>query len=168
MLFGNQKDNMKFVVDLLDKVDNHNLVISPGCDMPYSVPVENVIAACQAVKNVEMARTMIEGYEAKDDDIEVVLPDYKNLSKPLIEVFTLDAATCAACTYMLAAAMQAEEEFGNKVDIVEYKYTVREDVARTKKMGVQKLPSIYINGEPKWSSIIPSRQEYFDEIRKYF
>jgi uroporphyrinogen decarboxylase len=69
---------------------------------------------------------------------------------------------------MLAAAMQAEEEFGNKVDIVEYKYTVREDVARTKKMGVQKLPSIYINGEPKWSSIIPSRQEYFDEIRKYF
>ena len=135
--------------------------------MPYSVPVENVIAACQAVKNVEMARAMIEGYEVQDDDIEVVLPDYENLSKPLVEVFTLDAATCAACTYMLAAAKQAEDEFGDKVEIKEYKYTVREDVARTKKMGVEKLPSIYINGELKWSSIIPSRQEYFDEIRKY-
>ena len=30
MLFGNQKDNMKYVVDLLDKMDNHNLIISPG------------------------------------------------------------------------------------------------------------------------------------------
>ena len=30
MLFGNQKDNMKYVVELTDKVDNHNLIISPG------------------------------------------------------------------------------------------------------------------------------------------
>ena len=30
MLFGNQKDNMKYVVELLDQVDNHNLIISPG------------------------------------------------------------------------------------------------------------------------------------------
>ena len=167
MLFGNQKDNMKYVVDLLDQLDHHNLVISPGCDMPYAIPVENVIAACQAIKNIALARTMVDGYEAADDDIEVRLPDYANLDKPLVEVFTLDAATCAACTYMLAAAMQAKAEFGDRVDVREYKYTVREDVARTKKMKVEKLPSIYINGEPKWSSIIPNRQEYFDEIKKH-
>ena len=110
---------------------------------------------------------MIDGYEASDDDIAVELPDYANLEKPLIEVFTLDAATCAACTYMLAAAMQAKEEFGDRVEVREYKYTVRKDIARTKKMSVEKLPSMYINGELKWSSIIPSRQEYFDEIKKY-
>ncbi len=135
--------------------------------MPYSVPVENVIAAGQAIKNVEMARGMIEGYEGESDTIDIDLPDYENLSRPLVEVFTLDAATCAACTYMAAAAWQAKEEFKDKVDVAEYKYTVREDVARTKKMGVEKLPSIYINGKLKWSSIIPSRQEYFDEIRKH-
>ena len=114
--------------------------------MPYSVPVENVIAACQAIKHTDMARTMIADYEGSEDDITVELPDYEHLDKPLIEVFTLDAATCAACTY---------------------KYTIREDVARTKKMGVQKLPSIYINGELKWSSIIPSKQELFDELKKH-
>ena len=168
MLFGNQKDNMKYVVELIDKVDNHNnLIISPGCDMPYAVPIENVIAVYVAIKNTEIARTMIAGYEASEDDLQVELPDYDNLTKPLIEVFTLDPATCAACTYMVAAAMQARENFGDKVDIKVYKYTVREDVVRTKKMGVEKLPSIYINGKLKWSSIIPSRQEYFDEIRKY-
>ena len=68
---------------------------------------------------------------------------------------------------MLAAAMLAKDEFGDGVDIREYKYTIREDVARTKKMGVQKLPSIYINGELKWSSIIPSKQELFDELKKH-
>ena len=167
MLFGNQKDNMKFVVDLLDRISHHNLIVSPGCDMPYSIPPENTIAAIQAIKHTEMARGIIAGYESTDDDIEVTLPDYANLPRPLIEVFTLDAATCAACTYMLAAAMQAKGEFGDAVDVVEYKYTVREDVARTKKMGVQKLPSIYINGELKWSSIIPNRQALFDEVRKH-
>lgn len=172
MLFGNQKDNMKFVVDLIDRMAANNvsldgLVISPGCDMPYSIPVENVVAACEAIKHPDTARMLIAGYEAQDDDIDIELPDYERLEKPLVEVFTLDAATCAACTYMLAAAMLAKEEYGDAVDVVEYKYTRREDVARTKKMGVQKLPSIYVNGELKWSSIIPSKQELFDELKKY-
>lgn len=167
MLFGNQKDNMKFVVDLLDKITHDRLIVSPGCDMPYNIPPENTIAAVQAIKHTDMARNMVADYEASDDDIEVELPDYKSLTKPFIEVFTLDAATCAACTYMLAAAMIAKEVFGDAVDLAEYKYTVREDIARTKKMGVQKLPSIYINGELKWSSIIPSRQQLLDEVKKY-
>lgn len=167
MLFGNQKDNMKFVVDLLDRITHDNLIISPGCDMPYNIPPENTIAAIQAVKHTEMARNMVADYEAVDDTTVVELPDYAALTKPLIEVFTLDSATCAACTYMLASAMQAKNEFGDDVDVVEYKYTIREDIARTKKMGVKQLPSIYINGELKWSSIIPSRKELFEELKKY-
>ncbi|TJX58827.1 uroporphyrinogen decarboxylase, partial [Soehngenia saccharolytica] len=130
MLFGNQKDNMKFVVDLLDNITHDNLIISPGCDMPYNIPTENTIAAAFAVKQTESARNMVAGYEAVDDDIEIELPDYSALTKPLIEVFTLDSATCAACTYMLASAMQAKQEFGDDVDVVEYKYTIREDIAR--------------------------------------
>lgn len=168
MLFGNQEDNMKYVVELLDKIGHDNLVVSPGCDMPYNIPPENTIAAVQAVKHTDIARKMIEGYEGSEDDIEVELPDYANLKKPLIEVFTLDAATCAACTYMLAAALQAKDEYGDRVDFKEYKYTIREDIARTKKMGVQKLPSIYINGEVKWSSIIPSREQLLAEVEKHF
>ena len=167
MLFGNQKDNMKFVVDLLDNISHNNLIVSPGCDMPYNIPPENTIGAIQAIKHTEMARTMIAGYEAVDDTLDVELPDYANLKKPMVEVFTLDAATCAACTYMLAAAMLAKDEFKDDVDVVEYKYTVKEDKKKKKKMGVQKLPSIYINGELKWSSIIPSRQQLIDELKKY-
>lgn len=169
MLFGNQQDNMKYVLDLIDNISHNNLIISPGCDMPYGIPPENTIAVEQAIKEPDAVREMLVNYEASDDDfddINVELPDYDNLPKPLVEVFTLDSTMCAACTYMLKAAEEAVDEFGDLVDVVEYRYTIKEDVARIKKVGVEKLPSMYINGELKWSSIIPDREEYFDELRR--
>lgn len=159
MLFGNQQDNMKYVVDMLDNIDHKNLIVSPGCDMPYHIPVENTIACAQAVINTEETRKFIENYEAVDNLPEVTLPDYNKLDKPLIEVFTLDWETCAACTYMVKAAEIAEEVYGDKIDLRVYKYNTLEEIARTKAMEVEKLPSIYVNGELKWKSIIPSRQE---------
>ncbi|MEN6410588.1 MAG: thioredoxin family protein, partial [Anaerolineaceae bacterium] len=98
----------------------------------------------------------------------VVIPDYKHLSKPLIEVFTLDSATCAACTYMMGAANDGAKEFGDTIDLIEYKFTKPENVARVVKMGVKNLPSLYINGELKYSSIIPNHQELVDAIKKAF
>lgn len=167
MLFGTQQDNMKCIVDLLDSVDHHNLIVSPGCDMPYSVPMENTVACVQAIKHTESAREMIKNYEAVDTLGDVELPDYDHLEKPFIEVFTLDPVQCAACTYMEKAGMLAKEEYGDAIDIAVYKYCIKEDIARTKKMGVEHLPSIYINGQLKWSSIIPSRQEIVDAVKEY-
>lgn len=166
MLFGTQQDNMKFVVDLLDTLDHHNLIVAPGCDMPYDIPIENTVAAAHAVFDTDKAREMIKNYEAPVDDIEVELPDYDNLPRPLVEAFTLDSASCAACTYMWAAATDAKNHFGDKIDVIEYKYTELENIARCKKMGVKNLPSIYINGELKYSSIIPEQDEFFAEIEK--
>lgn len=167
MLFGNQQDNMKYIVELLDNIDHQNLIVSPGCDMPYNVPVENTIAAIQAVKQTDSVREMIKNYEAVDEDIPVDLPDYENLDRPLIEIFTLDSATCAACTYMVKGIMLAKDEFGDRVDILEYKYTNKLDIARMKKMGIEHLPSTYINGKLQWSSIIPSKQELIEVVGKY-
>lgn len=160
MLHGNQQDNMKCVLDLLDSVeDTRNLIVAPGCDMPYAVPVDNGIAVAQAIWNTAEVREMLKNYVAAEEDIPVELPDYASLVKPLMEVFTLDSATCAACTYMMGAANEAKARFGDAIDMVEYKFTVKENIARCKKMGVAHLPSIYINGELKFSSIIPTREE---------
>ena len=44
MLHGTQQDNMKWVVDLLDSLEDHTgLVVAPGCDMPFETPFENTI-----------------------------------------------------------------------------------------------------------------------------
>ncbi len=167
MLFGNQQDNMKATVDLMDSVTKDHLIIAPGCDMPYDIPIENTLAIEQAVHETELVREMVKNYEGSDLVFEGVLPEYDKLVKPLVEVFTLDSATCAACTYMLATAMDAKEHYGDKIDVVEYKYTTPQNIARCATMGVKQLPSIYINGELKYSSIIPRREEIVGEIGKY-
>ena len=167
MLHGNQQDNMKFVVELLNSIeDKKNFILSPGCDMPYEVPVENVIGVAQALYETDSVREMLKNYVAEDDTIDVELPDYEHLKKPLMEVFTLDSATCVACTYMMGAANEAKETFGDAIDMVEYKFTVKENIARCKKMGVPNLPSIYINGKLKFRSLVPSKEELEAAIRE--
>lgn len=166
MLHGNQMDNMAYVVDLMDSL-SPGYIVSPGCDMPFNTPIENAIAAGQAVKDIDAAREMVKNYTKVEEDIEVSLPDYQNLTKPFVEVFTLDSASCAACTYMWKAAERAQAHFGEQIDTIEYKYTLKENIARCKKMNVAHLPSIYINGELKWSSIIPTDEALFSAIEAY-
>lgn len=167
MLHGTQQDNMKYVVDLLAQLPEYrNFIVAPGCDMPYATPIENTIGVAQAVLETEAVSKMVADYVSDTFDVEVTLPDYENLQKPFVEVFTLDSATCAACTYMMGVAMAAKEIYGDKIDVVEYKFTEKENIARCKKMGVKNLPSIYINGQFAFSSIIPSKEELQAAIDK--
>ena len=167
LLHGTQQDVMKCVVDLLDSVqDRTGLIVAPGCDMPYDVPVENGIAVSHAVLHEAEPREMLQNYVAVTDDIDIELPDYANLSKPLVEVFTLDSATCAACGYMMGAANRAKADFGDRIDMVEYKFTEKDNIARCRKMGVPNLPSLYINGVLKYRSLVPSRKELAEAIEE--
>ncbi len=168
LLLGNQRDNMKFVVDLLKNLRDpsnflkpNNFILSPGCDMPYDTPIENVIGIVQAVRNPGQIREMLADYHSKSfSEIEVSIPDYSKLKTPLVEVFTLDSDTCAACGYMLGAAQRAVGELHGQVDLIEYKFTKPENVARVMKMGIKNLPSLYINGKLMYSSIIPGNMSF--------
>ncbi len=165
MYHGTQQDNMKCAIDLFDSLPStENYILAPGCDLPFETPAENVIAAEQAAHNTEAVRKMIANYQSKEIVFEGELPDYENLQKPLVEVFTLDSTACAACTYMLAVAMDAKNKFGDAIDVIEYMYTEPQNIARCREMGVKKLPSIYINGELKHASLIPAQSELFAEI----
>lgn len=168
MLHGTQQDNMKYVVDLLDKLPEYrNFLVSPGCDMPYAVPVENAIGAGQAALETESTREMVKNYVNEEDNLDdVELPDYQHLQRPLVEVCTLDSASCAACTYMMSTAQVAKDQFGDAIDMVEYKFTEKENIRRFKKMQVKSLPSIYINGKLAFASLIPSKEELEQAIRE--
>ncbi len=168
MLLGGQEDNMDYVIQLLDSLDHHDLIISPGCDMPFDTPIENVIAVTEAIRNIEQSRLILKHYKAEDINLDtVVIPDYHHLTKPLIEVFTLDSASCAACSYMLAAAQRAANTLHGQVKLVEYKMTSAENIARMKKMKIQNLPSILVNGDLRFSSLIPSQKELITVLEEY-
>ena len=53
--------------------------------MPYASPVENAIALSQAVLHTDKAREMVANYELSSMDVDVELPDYGNLKKPLLD-----------------------------------------------------------------------------------
>ena len=173
MLLGTQQDNMKYVLDLIETLSPkgglpQNLIISPGCDMPYDIPPDNVVGIMQAVREPQTARRLVATYQAQELDLDSVsLPDYSTLEKPLVEVFTLDSSICPACGYMLSAAQRACKELDGQVDLMEYRITNPENVARMLKLGIRNLPSILINGELKFSSLIPSNRELVEEIRKH-
>ncbi|MCI9475079.1 MAG: uroporphyrinogen decarboxylase [Emergencia sp.] len=167
MLHGNQEDNMKGVIDLIDSIDNHkNLIIAPGCDMPYDTPIENTIACAQAVKNPDSTRELIKNYETVIDDSNIEIPDYENLDKVLIELFLLDPEQCAACTYMLASVEDNWEDLKDMAEYRVYKYFIKDDIARTRKMGIANLPTMCINGEQKYISIIPSKDELVASVKE--
>lgn len=166
MLLGNQQDNMQYALSLLDTLDRRGLIIAPGCDMPYDTPIENVIALVQAVRNPEATRNMLANYQAPGEAIDVTLPDYDKLDRPLVEVFTLDSDTCAACTYMKRVVFDVAEAMQGAIDAAEYKFTTRENMARMKKLGVAHLPCVYINGELAYSSLIPSKGELMERLRR--
>ncbi len=172
MLFGNQQDNMKYTVDLLDEIEaaglscTKNLIIAPGCDMPYDVPPQNAVAVAQAVQEPERIRKLVKDYSSTTfSDLEIDLPDYQSLKRPLVEAFLLDPIACAACTYMLAAAQSAADILGDEIDFAEYRYNTAEHIARMQQLQISCLPSIYINGELAYPSIIPSTEELIEKIR---
>ncbi len=168
MLHGNQQDNMKAVVDEIDSVDHtKNFIVSPGCDMPFDTPIENTIACAQAVKNLEKTREMVAGYEGGGfDDIEIEIPDYKNSDKVIVELFLLDPDQCAACAYMQASVLDNLDAIEDIAEYRIYKYFIKEDIARTMKMEIPKLPTMCIDGVPTFISIIPSRDELVEAVKK--
>lgn len=170
MLFGTQQDNMKGVLDLMDSIENkQNFIISPGCDMPYDVPAENGVACAMAVHRPDEVREMVKNYSSSGfDDIEIEIPDYANQDKVLIELFTLDPEQCAACTYMVKSVTDAYDEIKDMADYVVYKYFIKEDIARTAKMGLTNLPTMCMDGESVYISLIPDRDELIAEVTKHY
>jgi uroporphyrinogen decarboxylase len=167
MLFGTPFDNINDAKNCMDIGGNKGFVLSPGCDMPYDTPIENVKAVTGAVHGE--VSDFIEN-ESTLSDIEVLLPDYKNEKKVIIDVITLDSASCAPCQYMVAAVKAAAEGLEDKVEWTEYKIKEKTSVARMLKLGVKNIPTICIDGEIKYVSLIPSvaelRNSILDAIEK--
>lgn len=166
MLLGNQMDSQKAAIEKIDAMGTRNFILAPGCDMPYGVPAENVIGVALAVQDPDAARKLLAGYEKQDAGIEVEMPDYEHLDHTLIEVLTIDSATCAACGYMKEAADLMEVQFPGKVKVVEHKITEAQNIARLGKLGVANLPTIVINGKPQFVSVIPNKEELTRAVEK--
>ena len=167
LLLGDADDAKMETLDIMEKSGKKGFILAPGCDLPYAVPVENLQAVSDVVHD-EYAREAAKSLKAKEadsfDDIEV--PDYHGARAVVVDVITLDSTSCAPCQYMMEAVEKAAEAAHVKVWINEHKIKVREGIGMMVKLGVRNLPTICINGEPTFASIIPDQTTLVKAIEK--
>ncbi|MDH3982238.1 MAG: thioredoxin family protein [Kiritimatiellaceae bacterium] len=156
LLLGDEDDAKMEVLNIMKKSGSKGFILAPGCDLPYAVPAKNLQAVSAMVHDV-YAREAAKTLQAKDadsfDDVNVL--DYCAADGVILDVITLDSTSCAPCQYMMEAVEKAAEKANVKCYINEHKIKVREGIGMMVKLGVKNLPTICINGEPKFASIIP-------------
>ncbi|MEG0712920.1 MAG: thioredoxin family protein, partial [Niameybacter sp.] len=91
--------------------------------------------------------------------VEITLPEYENLDYVMVDVITLDSKSCAPCQYMMEAVYKACEGLEGKVQYKEHKVKEKESVMMMIKLGVANIPTICIDGQIKYVSIIPAVEE---------
>lgn len=85
--------------------------------------------------------------------------------KILIELFTLDSKGCAACTYTKEIVEDVVGKVDFDIEIVEYPVKDKAAVKLMKERGVTAIPSICINGDIVYESILPEEDDLIAQMK---
>ena len=83
-----------------------------------------------------------------------------------VDVLTLDSVQCAACGYMMESMAAMPQEVQELIEYKEWSVKTKTGVAKFTEMKGKVLPSIAIEGDIVFPSIIPQYEELIDEMAK--
>ena len=167
LMFGNADDARLDAIRCIDVAGGCGFVCAPGCDLPYNVPEENLAAVSEMIHDSykrEVAKRTIIAQEAVMADAGDIPDDYARESHVIVDVVTLDSASCAPCQYMVDAVQRAVKHLSQPVVVKEHRITTREGIACMSKLGVKNIPTICVGGEVVFSSIIPDQKTLIDRL----
>jgi len=168
LLLGDHAAARRDAIRCIDVGQNQGFILAPGCDLPYATPERNLQAVAEMVHDEyqrHVARAAVQA-SAEESFEDVRLPDYSGEDRVIVDVITLDSASCAPCQYMVDAVERAAEKFGDKVVVNEHKITTRTGLGHMAKLGVGQVPTICIDGEVKFPSIIPDISTLIDALQE--
>lgn len=168
LLLGTPDDTRREAVSIIDTCGDSGFVLAPGCDLPYATPPENLQTVADLVHDPyqrEVARAAKEAHPV-DAYTDVEVPDYDATKAVVLDVITLDSTSCAPCQYMMEAVERAAKATAIRTYINEHKIKVREGLGMMQKLGVKNLPTICIDGEVAFASIIPDQRTLVAAIEK--
>jgi len=165
LLMGNTEDCERNAVDCMDIGGNKGYILAPGCDLAYATPKENLLAITNLITD-EYRRNVVRALEAKTMNIAPIdKVVYGSSPKVILDVVTLDAASCAPCQYMLEAVKRACEPFGDRVEFIERSVKTPEGVEFMVAIGASNIPTLCIDGEIVFVSNIPPVSEISRSIK---
>ena len=159
LLLGDEEDSKLDAIRCIDVGGACGFVLAPGCDLPFHVPPVNLQAVAAMVHDAygrEVAKRTIVAKTASTA-AEIVLPDYPRDPRVYLDVITLDSASCAPCQYMMDAVHRAAKLVQAPLVVKEHRITTREGLGMMARLGVSNLPTICIDGEARFISIIPDQ-----------
>lgn len=86
--------------------------------------------------------------------------------KITVDVLTLDSVQCAACGYMMESMAAMPEEVQAIIEYKEWSVKNKTGVGKFMELKGKVLPSIAIEGDIVFPSIIPQYEELIDEMAK--
>jgi len=86
--------------------------------------------------------------------------------KITIDVLTLDSVQCAACGYMMESIAALPDEVQAMIDYREWSIKTKEGVGKFTELKGKVLPTICIEGDLVFESLIPQYEELIDEMAK--
>ncbi len=167
MLLGKPEDNMVNALDCLETGGLKGFILAPGCDMPYATPEENVVAIAGVVHEEYqrgIARELSKREAVSCDLLD--MSDYGQSDKVVIDIITLDSEACAPCQYMVEAVKAVALEFGEILDWREHKIKRLESITMMSSLFVRNIPTICIDGQIKFVSRIPPKEELVAAIQQ--
>lgn len=83
-----------------------------------------------------------------------------------IDVLTLDSVQCAACGYMMESIAALPKDIQEVIIYKEWSIKNKDGVAKFMELKGKVLPTICIEGDLVFQSIIPQYEELIDELAK--
>lgn len=128
------------------------------------VPVKNLQAVTELVYD-EYARQVTREMEHSSSLEPLSLDGHFKDGKVVVDIITLDSASCAPCQYMVEAVKQASKDFGDQVIVHEHKIKDIDGIRMMMALGVQNVPTTCINGKVEFISRIPPRSAIIEAIK---
>ncbi len=165
LLLGTPADAEHNALECLDIGGGRGFILAPGCDLPYATPPANLTAVTKLAQDPyqqEIARAR-QAEPARQDLLD--LSDYGQGEGVVIDIITLDSASCAPCQYMVDSVRRVMPEFEGLVQWREHKIKRPESLVLMASLGVKNIPTICIDGKPVFISRIPGLDELAEAIR---
>ena len=83
-----------------------------------------------------------------------------------IDVLTLDSVQCAACGYMMESIAALPDDIQDMIEYSEWSIKNKEGIGKFLEMKGKVLPTICIQGDLVFESIIPQYEELIDEMAR--
>ncbi len=167
MLFGSPLENVEEARKELEVGQGVGFVLSPGCDIPFDTPINNLVAISNYINGNFSSLEMLESDQQFHDEVEVDFDDVE--VKPghvFIEIITLDSEGCPPCQYMCESVKNILPRYEGKITWRESLVKTKAGIRRMAKLGVKNLPAMLLNNEVVFDNIIPSDTQLISEIEK--